>query len=331
MPFYPNISGSHIGPGWPAYVKRPFYLVNRHWETIIPSVFFKSPPVNYQREEFTLSDDDFIDIDWIRQGSETLVILSHGLEGSTDRYYIKRSAAYFRDLNYDVLAWNNRGCSGRMNRKLKFYHHGDVDDISQVVEHALSFSYKKVFLVGFSMGGSHVSKYLCTAASKDSRLLGGIAFSVSSDMRDSTKELARSVNNVYRERFLKKIKSKAKKMKVLFPEDLPSGIDDIDNFPDFHRAITVPVNNFRDVDEFFYQASPNNFLNSLGKPLLMVNALNDPILGPKCYPEDQARTSEQFSLYTPKYGGHLGFNFPKRPFSYMELIAGAFLTHLVSE
>jgi len=63
------------------YTKPPFYLFNGHLETIIPSVFRKIEGVNYQRERLELVDGDFLDLDWLTQASDRLIILTHGLEG----------------------------------------------------------------------------------------------------------------------------------------------------------------------------------------------------------------------------------------------------------
>lgn len=137
-------------------------MVNRHMETIIPSMFFKVDDIIYDRERLELSDGDFLDLDWLtgKKKKENLIVLSHGLEGSSDRYYIKRAARYFHERGWDILAWNCRSCSGEMNRLPRFYHHGDTEDLSKVIDHVLKSSYKKVILIGYSMGGSMSLKYL---------------------------------------------------------------------------------------------------------------------------------------------------------------------------
>jgi len=108
------------------YEKRPWYLFNRHMETVIPSLFYKVDGINYQRERLELEDGDFLDLDWLAGGNNRLLILSHGLEGSAGRHYIQRPAKFFSNKGWDILAWNNRSCSGEMNRLPRFYHHGGV-------------------------------------------------------------------------------------------------------------------------------------------------------------------------------------------------------------
>ena len=62
-----------------AYKKSPFYMLNGHWETVIPSIFFKVKEDIYTRERLELSDGDFMDIDWVKSDSKRCIVLSHGL------------------------------------------------------------------------------------------------------------------------------------------------------------------------------------------------------------------------------------------------------------
>ena len=70
------------------YTKPPFYLFNGHMETIIPSVWRTIEEVTYERERLELEDGDFLDLDWAKSGNNRLVVLTHGLEGNSDRHYV---------------------------------------------------------------------------------------------------------------------------------------------------------------------------------------------------------------------------------------------------
>ena len=49
------------------------------------------------------------------------------------------------------------------------------------------------------------------------------------------------------------------------------------------------------------------FLPRIPIPALLVNAANDPFLGPGCFPRDEAAASRHFHLEVPDGGGHCGF------------------------
>src|SRR6187431_2146497 len=132
----------------------PFAFFNAHVETIYPSLLRRVPLAPYHRERIVTPDQDFLDLDWLRQGSDKLIIISHGLEGNSERAYIKGMARAGMARGFDILAWNYRGCSGEMNRQLRFYHSGATDDLDWVIRHALQTGYKQINLIGFSLGGN---------------------------------------------------------------------------------------------------------------------------------------------------------------------------------
>ena len=97
----------------------PFGFSNGHIQSIYPTLFRHIIPDFYERERIPTSDDDFLDIDWLKTGSKKCVILSHGLEGNSHRCYVTGMAKYFGENGFDSCAWNFRGCSGEINNKLR--------------------------------------------------------------------------------------------------------------------------------------------------------------------------------------------------------------------
>lgn len=307
-----------------SYKKVPIYLFNKHLQTIVPGVFRIVKGVQYERERLELPDGDFVDVDWIDNSSRQLVILSHGLEGNSDRHYIKGTAKAFAQNGWDVLAWNCRSCSGEMNRHLRLYHHGDIVDISNVIEHALQRkNYEKIVLVGFSMGGSFTLKYLgVNAQTLPDSIQQAVVFSTPCDLRGSAETLNHSSNRFYRNRFLKKLQKKISHKASQFPDNIDLSLfDKIEKWKDFDNYFSAPMNGYIDADDFYHQSSANNFIQNINIPTLIVNAKNDPILSPSCSPTNIAEKHSFVYLETPKYGGHVGFSLARNEFSWMELRA----------
>ena len=73
----------------------PFLFKNTHANTILAALFRKKLPLDYKRQRFFLNDGDFVDLDFVQKGEDKLVILMHGLEGSSDRAYIRGMANIF--------------------------------------------------------------------------------------------------------------------------------------------------------------------------------------------------------------------------------------------
>ncbi len=285
----------------------PFLLFNKHLETIYPSLIRKVNGVNYERERITTPDDDFLDLDWLRQNSKKLIILSHGLEGNSQRSYIKGMANIFYQHGYDVLAWNYRGCSEEMNRKIRFYHSGATDDLDLVVNHSASIGYAEINLIGFSLGGNLTLKYMGEKSSALHPLIKkGIAFSVPLNLHSSCIEISKSSNWMYNQRFLKSLKAKvinkAKHIQGINTVPLSS----IKSLLEFDDHFTAPIHGFKDAIDYYQQCSAIGYIESINRPTLIVNALNDPFLSEDCYP-DHLHNHPYLKFEYPDRGGHVGF------------------------
>ncbi len=292
-----------------SYRYRPFYLVNGHMETIVPSLFRKVKGVGYWRERLELEDGDFLDLDWLKSGNDQLIVISHGLEGSSERHYVKGTAKYFHDRGWDVLAWNYRSCSGEINRLPRMYHHGVTDDLEAVINHGISKGYKELVLVGFSMGGSTTLKFLGEkGANVDNCISGAAVFSVPCNLWDSAVQLTKRSNNFYKERFLNKLKKKIAQKAVMYPDLIDvTGLDTLRSFDEFDERYTAPLHGFKNAQDFYTSSSSDQFYNNIKVRSIIVNAINDPLLGEKCYPYDIVKGHDHLSLETPKVGGHVGF------------------------
>jgi predicted alpha/beta-fold hydrolase len=144
---------------------------NKHLETIIPALFRKID-ILYKRERVELPDGDFMDLDHVNNDSKNLLVLFHGLEGSSNSQYIKGFSKYFSNQGFDICAVNFRSCSGENNRLLKSYHSGKSDDVDLIINHIVTNkNYSKIILGGFSLGGNVLLKYLGEQAEKINPLI----------------------------------------------------------------------------------------------------------------------------------------------------------------
>ena len=285
----------------------PGILFNAHLETIFPSLLRSVTVQPYQRERIETDDHDFLDLDWLSRKSKKLVIISHGLEGNTNRSYIKGMAKSFSENGFDALAWNYRGCSEEMNRQLRFYHSGATDDLDCVVKHAIGKNqYEEIYLIGFSLGGNLTLKYL-GERTPDSIIKKSIVFSVPLNLHSSCIQLSKPTNWIYSNRFLKSLKNKViEKSKVMQGIDL-NGIEKIKSLIQFDDHFTAPLHGYRDAIDYYQQCSSLYFLKNISIPTHIVNAQNDPFLSEDCYPVDQLKNHSFVSFESPEHGGHVGF------------------------
>ena len=299
---------------WPAELDKkyfpPAWLANGHLLSIYPSLLRRLPQPDYKRERIPTPDDDFIDIDWAKTGGRRAVIISHGLEGDTGRSYVVGMVQAFQQAGWDAVAWNFRGCSGEPNNKLYFYHSGRWQDLHTVCEHLLKQGhYQSVALVGFSMGGNMSLMYLGQKeVTLDHRIHSCTVFSVPCDLRTGAVQLAKFQNKIYMQRFLRMLHSKVRQKMLIFPGEIDDdGFDRIKTFAQFDNRYIAPMCEFRDAQDYWQQSSSKPYIAQITVPTLLINALDAPFLSPECYPILEAEANPDFTLKTPKHGGHVGF------------------------
>ncbi|HMQ46694.1 MAG TPA: alpha/beta fold hydrolase [Saprospiraceae bacterium] len=282
---------------------------NGHVNTIYASVFRPMPALQYQRERLTTPDLDFIDLDWSVVGSDSFALILHGLESSTERPYIKWMVQRFNQAGWDAAALNFRGCSGEPNRLLRSYHIGETDDTHFVLESILQQKdYRRVVLVGFSLGGNVVLKYLGENASRLPKALkAGVAFSVPCDIITANVEIHKWHNKLYLLNFMKSLNEKIAIKRSFFDDQMPMPQKRPSTFHEFDGHFTAPIHGFESAEHYWTANSCIHFLPRLARPALLVNALDDSFLSAPCYPYDVARTSSNLFLETPLSGGHVGF------------------------
>jgi uncharacterized protein len=283
----------------------PFFLFNAHLETIFPALFRKVNIAAYTRERIPTPDNDFLDLDWLKQASRKVVIIQHGLEGNSYRAYVKGMAKIFFEAGYDILAWNYRGCSEEMNRALRFYHSGATEDLKHVIDHAAA-KYDEVFLIGFSLGGNLTLKYL---GEKDvnPKIKKAIAFSAPVDLQTSCNQISNPGNRIYALRFLRSLKKKVAAKAMLMPGLETKHLHSIQTMLDFDEAYTAPLHGFDNATQYYQKCSSIGFLKDITIPTLIVNTKNDPFLSKECFPVDLLKAHPFVRLEIPNRGGHVGF------------------------
>lgn len=290
----------------------PAFMANGHFQTLYPYFFRKVDDITFHRERLNLIDGDFVDIDIKDNGSDEVVILSHGLEGSSQAGYIKGMAKYLSQNNLaDVVAWNMRSCSGELNKKPFFYHAASTGDLSQVVDYIKKRkNYKKVHLMGFSLGGNLTGFYASTMLEdKLSEVNSACIFSSTLDLASSIRKLNDSaLGGFYKESFLVTMRKKAleKQSQGLLDID-PKKIKSCKTFIEFDEIVTAPTNGFETAHDYYSYASARRVIEKTAIPLLVVQAKDDPFLTKECFPlRTAARNPNVFLEITPS-GGHVGF------------------------
>jgi len=299
--------------------RAPFLFGNPHFQTIIPTLFRKVAGVIYKRERIDTADEDFLDLDWSSVGSKRLCIVLHGLEGNSGRPYMRGMVRALNRRRWDALALNFRGCCGEPNRKLRMYHSGETEDLQVVINHASALgAYSQLALVGFSLGGNAILKYLGEQGAGVAPILrAAVTISVPCDLSACSIRLEEFLNRPYLKRFLRMLRGKMETKSLMAPDIVRiAGYDQIKTLKEFDDRYTAPLHGFKDADDYYSQSSCKQFLNTISIPTLLINAADDPFLSATCFPTKEAEANQNLFLEVPKHGGHVGFMARNRELEY---------------
>jgi hypothetical protein len=296
--------------------RAPAWLPGGHLQTIYTSLFIHVPPVAYRRERLELADGDFLDLDWVDGPTGApVVVLFHGLEGSSASHYARDLMHAVRRQGWTGVIAHFRGCSGEDNRLPRAYFAGDSEDIERMLRHLKSQHVDApLYAVGVSLGGNALLKWLGESGDAASALVERAAtVSAPLDLTAAGNALDRGFNrHVYTARFLSTLKKKALKKARQFPGTLNAeAIAAATTFREFDTLVTARLHGFRDAEDYWFKVSSKPLLKSIALPTLVINARNDPFLPDWALPTP-ADVSPAVTLVQPATGGHVAF--PSGPF-----------------
>ncbi len=295
----------------------PIWLPGGHAQTIIPLIRRGALP-DYRRERIDTPDRDFIDLDWLEVPSTQeapLVVLFHGLEGSSRSHYARSLMRALGDVGWRGVVVHFRGCSGPPNRLLRAYHSGDSDEIEWILSILKRRApHSPLFAVGVSLGGNALLKYLGEREDQASSTLdAAAAVCPPLDLTLSGEALGRGFNLVYTRHFLTTLRRKALEKAARFPDRLEAEtIRRARTLHAFDDAYTAPAHGFHGVADYWQRASSRPWLGGIRVPTLLLVARNDPFVPQAAWP-NPSELPPPLVFEAPDAGGHVGFMAGKWP------------------
>ena len=294
----------------------PWWLPGGNAQTIWPALYARrlsGPPPLFRRERWTTPDADFVDVDWsVAAGgaaSPPLLVLFHGLEGSSTSHYAQAFADVARERGWACAVPHFRGCSGELNLAPRAYHSGDFAEIDWLLSRFAGQHAGPVIAVGVSLGGNALMRWAGEMGSQAGRVVSAIASVCAPlDLTASGLAIGRGFNRlVYTRMFLKSMVPKALQKLAqhpgLFDRDDLLAARDLYAFDD---VFTGPVHGFTGALDYWASASAKPHLAGIAVPALALNALNDPFVPAASLPRP-AEVGRQVTLWQPAQGGHVGF------------------------
>ena len=294
---------------------------NPHIQTIFSNRLRSRPRLTLQRERVELADGDFIDIDWSANTDGPIVLLLHGLQGSSRSNYARALARAFERAGWRTAIMHFRGCSDEPNRLARSYHSGDTGDVAYVAQ-LLRQRHPRTPLaaVGVSLGGNVLLKWLGETGGANP-LAAAVAVSVPFLLNRAADRLNSGFARLYQWDLLLALRRSlaAKRHRVPVPLAIES-LSLLKTIRDFDDHVTAPLHGFRDATHYYAESSSRQYLRNIRVPTLMIQARDDPFMTPDVIPE-LSELSDCTRLEVYPHGGHVGFvggTWPWRPRYYLE-------------
>ena len=316
----------------------PWWLPGGNLQTIWPALYARrshGPRPEYRRERLVTPDQDFVDVDWLvesvrgepvlrqaqddrnsspstssgRPQMQPLLVLFHGLEGSSRSHYAEAFADFARDTGMAFAVPHFRGCSGELNRAPRAYHSGDHEEVGWILEKLSARHAGPIVVAGVSLGGNALLRWAAEMGESAGRTVQAVAAVCSPvDLAAGGWAIGRGFNRlVYTTMFMRTMKPKA-----LAKLDQHPGLFDRErmlaarDLRDFDNLFTAPVHGFKDADDYYTRASAKPHLQRIRIPALVLNARNDPFVPAWSLPA-QHEAGANVTLWQPAQGGHVGF------------------------
>jgi predicted alpha/beta-fold hydrolase len=286
--------------------RAPAWLPGGHLQTIFPATCVPKPPVAFRRERWTSADGDFVDIDFVDgEPGKPLVVLFHGLEGSSNSHYARSLMAALAERGWSGAVPHFRGCSGEPNLMPRFYHSGDAAEVDWIVRKLHARAPGPLFAAGVSLGGNALLRWLGESGHGADIVGAACAVSAPLDLAQGGKALSSGFNMLYTRMFLQTLKPKCLAKLERYPGLFDrSELMKARDLYAFDNVVTAPLHGYRDTDDYWHRASARHVLHEITVPTLVLNARNDPFLPGEHLP---LTASKAVTLEYPEEGGHVGF------------------------
>ncbi|MFO1218744.1 MAG: alpha/beta fold hydrolase [Burkholderiaceae bacterium] len=293
--------------------RAPWWLPGGHAQTIWPALGARRPPATpWRRERWRTSDGDFVDVDFLDAGAAPdapMLVLFHGLEGSSASHYARAFAHAAREARWRFAVPHFRGCSGEINLAPRAYHSGDFEEVGWMLQRLRERAGAPLHAVGISLGGNALMRWAQEAgdtAGSTARAVAAVCSPL--DLAAGGHAIGRGFNRlVYTRMFLRtmvpKALAKLAQHPGLFDRERLLAARDLYEFDD---VFTAPLHGFAGTDDYWRRASARPHLQHIRIPALLLNARNDPFVPAASLP-GAADAGRFVTLWQPAHGGHVGF------------------------
>lgn len=278
-------------------------------QTIVGSQFANSTELPLRRSHKVVLDGNsalvLFELETSHEG-KPLVLLAHGMGGCSESGYMKRIAKKLNDRGFGVFMMNHRGSGPGMGLSDKLWNGGSSEDLHQAVCHIVKcHPNRSLLLVGFSLSGNILLKYLGEGRKIAANLYGALAVNPPADLKASSSKLSYGrFATVFNKYYMEMIDRQASALIQYFPKAFPPPRHS-KTIREFDEVYTAPAAGYRNVEEYYDKCSASQFLGKIILPTTILNSSDDPFVPADIFQRSMMSLSVRY--HEPKSGGHMGY------------------------
>jgi predicted alpha/beta-fold hydrolase len=242
-----------------------------------------------------------------KSGSPSIAVMLHGWEGSSDSLYILSLAQQLHDRGFHVVRLNLRdhGNTHHLNREL--FHSCLLPEVVGAVKRVQQMHpSKKMYLVGFSLGGNFMLRVAAEAGNAGLNVTRAIGVSPVLDPAETLLALEKGFF-AYHRYFIQKWTASLLLKQAAWPEHYDfSVLRKMVGLRNMTAEMVRRFTGFGSLDDYLNGYSiTGSRLSRLAVPATVITALDDPII-PASGLAKLARPT-LLKLIVTRMGGHIGF------------------------
>lgn len=222
------------------------------------------------------------------------VAVCPGIGNTSESVYIRMFVHYAQCLGYRLAVLNHIGALASVQVTTpRIFTYGHTNDYEAMVTHLTKkFPHTHIVAVGFSLGGNLVTKYMGDKnVAKPEMLIGGISVCQGYNAVQATNFLLNWQN--FRRFYLYIMTENMKNIimkhrQILLGDDVKAKfglnerkIFEANTLPELDEAYTRKVHSFYSVNHLYRWSSSLNYVDSLARPMVFMNAKDDPLVPPE--------------------------------------------------
>jgi len=234
-----------------------------------------------------------------------VVLLVHGMGGCSEAGYMRRIARKLWVRGFTVFMMNQRGSGLGMGLSDRLWNGGSSDDLDKVINYiAQVYPGNSIDLVGFSLSGNILLKYLGEKRTRAAKIRKAFAVNPPIDLKRASHILSKTKGGrVFNNYYMRQINKQVEAIAECFPDAfIPPNKNTI---LEFDEVYTAPVAGYKNANDYYSTCSAKNFLEDINVPTTILCAMDDPFVEPTIF--KSVRMSSAIELNTPENGGHMGY------------------------